>query len=246
MNPTADASAEFLAAAKIIGEALIKGGADAWSTMTGTELTHHMGEARMDTPVALAENWKSALVTRVAWSGDRNGALYLLLEEEGGKVIVAHMMALMMGGAPDEAATALDEEGMDAYIEAANNFIGQGSQALREALKQSVKLSVEFTRRVDMPAQAAEIFGDAPLVTQSGTFTMKGGAPHTVAVWMEAACAGVESDSTSVKESESGARGGSKKAYSRDATPFLPENMAHALKLSIPLIVVLAEKKMRM
>lgn len=238
--PLVQATPELLEAAGHIAKIFIDGGSGAWSTMTGADLAYHPGDARVDFPEALAAQLGTGLVTRIGWSGDRSGKIYLWLSEDGAKAIIAYMMALMMGGEADLAGTQLDAEGMDAYAEAANNFVGQGAQALRGELGGELKFTVESTFRAELPGGASEAFGNAPLAALFGDFSLGGAGAYPLAVAMEPSCTGV---AVPEAEGDNDAAAGASAEVLRD---FSPENVAHVMKLPIPLVVVLAEKKMRM
>lgn len=240
MSAAVAAPPELTQTAESIANTLIDAGGAAWATMTGAEFAHHPGDTKYDAPQTLAASLGKTLVTRMDWTGDREGALYLLMAAEGAQAIIAHMMALMMGGPADVAGTALDAEGLDAYGEVANNFSGQGAQALRGSVGGNIKFVIKNTTLAEDAAAVAAALGDAPLALSSGTFNLGDGGPYAIAVAMAASCTGVEIPG---ENPDDAAPPGVPEAVLAE---FTPENIEHALKVKVPLIVVLAETKLRM
>ena len=230
-------------------EIMFRGGCSAWSTIAGAACAYAgEGEAIQGRPAELLASLGPALITRLSWSGDRQGPVWLAVSESCVKDVVARMMALMTGDVPDIAGTQLDTDSLDAYVEAGNNFAGQGGQALRDALGGAHRLAVEKTIRSGDLAQGESGLPDEPVLAAAGSLSFDGTDSHKVLLVVGASCL----PQPAAPDGDGGAEEGGAEAAGDDSLVevggevFSAENMAHVMRIPVPFIVILTEKKMRM
>ncbi len=223
-----------------IAKALMEGGAAGWSTQIGKNVGYVIGETDFgvaDEVVKPAETGE-VIATAVDWSGDTSGKIYVLVPTMGAKQIVAYMMALMLGGDANPEAQALDADGMDAYGETIAAFIGQGAQQARGEIGGSIKTSVQGSSLVDFSSVKPDtVLGADEYLNNKIKVTIEGLTPFTMFILIGRSVTGVapEAGSESAAPSELASRLGVDVA-----------NVAIAMKIKLPLVVVIATKKMRM
>jgi flagellar motor switch/type III secretory pathway protein FliN/chemotaxis protein CheY-P-specific phosphatase CheC len=222
--------------AKILGE----GGSGALSTMIGGDVVFTPGQTDFGNAAELVDKaLGTVLATRLDWSGDRKGMVVVVLPEAGAKTLVAHMMALMLGAPADPDGAKMDAEGLDAYTEAMGNFAGQGAQALRGALGGALKLAAAGTKLYDAAsADPAEMIGPGAWLCHKGRIALAGRPPVALHLFMTVPVTGMELEAPPPAPVNL--------AASAESLGLDPENLAHAMKLKVPLIVVLARNRMRM
>jgi flagellar motor switch protein FliN/FliY len=241
------ASPELVEAGDAICQTILSAGAEAWGTLLNRGAFYTHGETQFQEPAELIPAETGAVVlTDVQWTGDREGGFRLVLPALGVKTVVAYFMSLMgVETTPEE--TELDDEGLDAYAEAVNNFLGQASQALRQDPGGELTLTAGETRVVDLGEEApAEVFRNDFRVVCSGQLTVEGASPFSVWLILDPALTGVEaavpSSPEEVAVEEMAGEGGGEEAAAAAAERD-PERVK---KLPIPVQVTLAEKKERL
>jgi flagellar motor switch protein FliN/FliY len=232
-----------------IAQTLLSAGAEALQTLLGKGVLYTEGSSEYATPAdALqqqAAEEETVVVSRVAWTGDREGTLHLVFPEEGAKAVVAFMLAMLMGEEADPETTQLDDEGMDAFQEAVANLLGQASQALRQDPGGSITLQADPPGRADLSTRPpAELIGEEETLHHTGQLTIEGVAPFPVHLFLTPSVTGLSTEPAreeegQTPEAEAGATGGG-----GDAEVMVNRDMA--LHLRIPVVIMLAEKKERM
>jgi flagellar motor switch/type III secretory pathway protein FliN len=237
---------EIVQAAAEIAESLLKAGFQAWEILLNRGVLYTEGETTYCLPAdSEAKDVETALVTTITWSGDREGELNLVLPELAAKGVVAYMMALMMGTEDTPENTQLDEDGMDAYNEAINNFLGAASQALRESVGGTINLSAASTAIVPLRETGmAAALGEAERLVHSGQMTIEGMVPQPIHLLMPVEVTGrsVAIEQRAGDAGDDAGGGGGQEDDGEDAIA----NAARAMKMKVPVVVVLAEKKVRM
>lgn len=234
---------KILEEAQRIAATAMGGGAEALGVLTGRGVIYTEGGTEYHAPAdALADFSGKATVSTVKWSGDRQGELNLVLPETAAKGIVAYMMAAMMGTPADPESTALDAEGMDALGEAINNFLGSASQALRNTVGGNISLVAVPPRLVDFDATPAAVeFGPSDRLCHSCQLTIEGMVPAEARLLMTVEVTGMNPE---IKKS------GQMHAVSQEEPEQeagdLEKNRKLAMKMLVPVLVVLAEKQVRM
>ena len=224
-----------------IASALMEGGAAGWSTLIGKNVNYSVTASDYGKPaeVLKAEFGGEFALTEIKWDGDRSGRLFLLTPAPGAREVVAHMTALMLGGSANPAETKLDAEGMDAFSEAVNSFFGQAAQQARAELGGAIKLVVEGTKKTALAdGTPASLFGAGDLLRFAIKTTVEGRPPFTLSLLMSPSVTGVRVE-------EDRPAGTTVKA-SAESLGIEPDRFATAMKVKLPLVVVIAAKKMRM
>lgn len=231
-----------------IAEVFLNAGFDSWGTFINKGILLQMTNCRHALPSdALSSDDGKFVVITISWSGDRDGFFHVLVDENGAKGAIAYFMALAMGTEADIENTQLDEESMDAFGELVNTLTQQGAQALRGdgAVGGTVDLKVEKTNVIDFSQTTAEVeFGTDELICQSGQLTIEGLAPVPVWMLMSVSCTGMSAEIAQT-ESQKGAGdiGDTLKHLAKPQNRHRNERLA--LKLPIPVVVVLATTKSR-
>ncbi len=224
-----------------IAKALMEGGAAGWSTLIGKNVSYVIGAADFGVAgeVIKPDETGEAVVTAIDWSGDTSGKIFVLVSTQGAKQVVAYMMALMLGGDANPETQALDADGMDAYGEAIASFIGQGAQQARGELGGTIKTTVQGSSLVNFGTAASDsVLGPGEYLNNKVKVTIEGLAPFTMFVLIGRSVTGVAPDAGAI---EAGAPAEAASRLGVDVT-----NLAIALKIKLPLVVVIATKKMRM
>ena len=222
-----------------IANAIMEGGSAGWSTLTGRNVTYTFSSTDYGKPDEMlkAEDRTEAAVSPVAWSGNHSGKLYLVVSGQGAKEIVAYMTALMLGGGANPAETKLDADGMDAYSEAVNSFFGQGIQQARGELGETIKTTVSPPRMVDLTKESpGSVFGATDMLCFAVKFVIEGQLPFAVFLLVERSVTGVQNEENAE----------SKATVAAEKLGVAVDNLATALKIKLPLIVVIATKMIRM
>ncbi len=225
-----------------IAHALMEGGAAGWSTLIGKNIAYAMTDTDFGRPneVVRPDDMGACVVTPVDWSGDTSGKVYLLVPVAGAKEVVAYMMALMLGGDANPATTELDSEGMDAYSEAVNSFFGQGAQQARGEVGGTIKTAVGASKVVDFtqtaPGEALEM--DEYLRVRIKV-TIEGRPPFVLAICIARSVTGVAPDASPGQADAEAAAAAQKLGID-------PKNLGIAMKIKLPVVVTIANKKMRM
>ncbi len=225
-----------------IENAVMEGGAAGWATLIGKNVTYVVGANDYGIPaeVVKPEAVGEAVATPVDWSGDTEGKVWLLVPAVGAKEVVAYMMALMLGGDPNPDTQQLDAEGMDAYGEAVNSFVGQGAQQARGEIGGAIKTALGASKVVDFKATApgAELGGDEYLAV-SVKVTIEGCAPFDMLMLIARSVTGVAPEVRAGAEDE-------EREAAAERLGIDPANLAIAMKIKLPVIVNIANKRMRM
>ncbi len=225
-----------------IAKAVMEGGAAGWSTLIGKNVAYAVGETDYGVPaeVVKPEEMGEAVITPVDWSGDTEGKVWLIVPTPGAKEVVAYMMALMLGGDPNPETQQLDADGMDAYGEAVNSFVGQGAQQARGEIGGTIKTSIGASKTVDFKSASPEAeMGGAEFLAVKIKVTIEGRPPFTLEMLIARSVTGVAPEVNAGAAEEE-----------RDAVAAQlgidPANLAIAMKIKLPLVVNIATKKMRM
>lgn len=231
---------EILNAGADIAKTLFDAGSEAWGILLGRGVLYTEGDMRFVQPASvMGAGFERMVITRIEWSGDREGELRLILPALGAQGVVAYMMSLMLGESAEPEETKLDDDGMDAYGEAVNNFLGTASQALRDSLGGSVNLKVVEHHVIEGGVEeAADILGENETLVQTGQITIEGMQPADVVLLMPIPITGM----TPAYE---GQDGGDDMEAMGDSAPS-GDNLAAAMSVKVPVCVVLAEKSVRM
>jgi len=238
--------------AKIAGSAL-SAGFQGWGTFIRREILFQPGSGRYLPPVEYlaAEEKEPLVITSVKWSGGREGQFFIALPESAVKGAVAFFLAVAMGSKPDIEGTKLDNDGMDAYSELANTLVQQGAQKLRGDIKEKIDwLSDGNQVIVDKNGALTKLIGSKELLCYSGQLTIEGLPPATVYMLMTVSCTGMSAELTTKsadanEESSAGRMDLSSQAASLEKQAPKHRNESLAMKLRLPLIVVLAATKKR-
>ncbi len=190
---------------------------------------------------------KTMVITKIIWSGTNAGECFLLIPDDAAKGVIAFFLAVAMGTEPDAASINLDDEAMDAYSELVNTLLGQGSQALRGALGGEIQLSVEKTEVID-PEQKPpmETMGSGEMLCHTGQLTIEGMAPTEIRLFMPVSVTGM---SANIPQKAESIDVDDIKSHTNIMTshPEIAEsNNTLAHKICLPVVVVLAEQKMRL
>jgi len=218
-------------------------GAEGWATLLNRGVFYTAGSTDFNDPGELIPSEiGECVVTEVKWTGDREGTFTLVVPILAAKSVVAFFLALMgVEATPEE--TELDEEGMDAYTEAINNFLGQASQALRQDPGGEVALAAESTRIVDFVANAPAMeFGTDFRLCADGQLTIEGASPVNVHTLLDPALTGMEASIPSRPEKVSVPEG----AEAGVVESVRQRDIDRAKRLHIPIGVTLAEKQERL
>ena len=220
-------------------------GAEAWGVLLNRGVMYSDGATDLSDPAnVLAAEAGPALVTRIAWSGDRSGKLYLVMPEAGAKAVVAYMMALMMGTDANPDTQAMDAEGLDAYTEAVSQFIGSSAQALRQDPGGSVTLTPEKTTVVNLETDSFDPdMADWQALCAVGQLTIEGSSPVAVYTLLAPELSGV----TSLAErSQKADDAFVEKAVTTTTQDKKGDDYGRIRALRLPVKVILAERTMRM
>ncbi len=226
-----------------ITKALMEGGAAGWSTLVGINISYVLGPSDYGRPAEIVkpDDVGEVVMTPVDWSGDNTGKVFLLVASAGAKELVAYMMALMLGGDPNPDTTQLDADGMDAYSESVNSFVGQGAQQARGEIGGTIKTSTGASKAGDFTKEEpGAVLGTEDFYSCRVTVTIEGRPPFNLLMLIGRSVTGVEEVATSSNTS----------AMQTEATAeklgIDPANLSIAMKVRLPFIVTIASKKMRM
>lgn len=225
-----------------IAKAVMEGGSAGWATLIGKNVSYAVGESDYGIPseTVKPEEMGECVITPVDWGGDNEGRVWLAVPTTGAKEVVAYMMALMLGGDPNPDTQALDADGMDAYGEAVNSFVGQGAQQARGEIGGTIKTSVGASKVVDFKSVSpdADMGKDESLAVKIKV-TIEGRPPFTLAMLIARSVTGVAPEANPAAAEEE-----------REAVAAQlgidPKNLSIAMKIKLPVIVNIALKKMRM
>lgn len=236
------ADPKMLQAAEEVVERIWAAGCEAWGVLLNRGTFYTSGSANYNDPgEVLGEDLGECVVTEVTWKGDREGSLSLIIPSEGVKGVIAYMMATMTGEEADPENTALDEEGLDAYGEAINQFLGQAAQALREDPGGEVDLRAGETRVVDFVASTPTVeFGNDFVLGCSGQVTIEGLTPITVWTLLDTALTGHAPAGSSRPEE---VKPEAFAAAASQPAAFDKNDLERFKRIRLPLQVTLAEKK---
>ncbi len=183
------------------------------------------------------------VITTAEWTGDRSGTLNLIIPSLGAKGIVSYMLALMMGTDADPENTALDEEGMDAFKESINQFLGTAAQALRQDPGGDVKIAVVETKVVDFTTSSIiDEFGNDFKLCSQGQLTIEGMGPENIYTILAESLTGIEP----CMAEEGGTVGAGSIDEAINEAKENDEEVSRALSIITPLNVTLAERTMRL
>lgn len=225
-----------------IADVGLRAGFESWGTFISRGILYNCEGSRYGNPGDFAgQEPEELVVTTIDWSGDRTGAVHVLLPADGAKGVIAYFLAVAMGTEPDPEGTLLDDESMDAYSELANTLAAQFAQALRgdADVGGTINTNVKHTIRVADTAKAfRESFGEEDLLCHTGTLTIEGIQPVRIRMLMTVSCTGLsaEIEERKIKVKEDAPIPG---------TPTF-ENETLARKLPIPVVVLLAKRRMQM
>lgn len=227
----------------LIAKSLMEGGAAAWSTLIGKNISYAIAATDYGRPaeVVNAEDFGESVLTPVDWSGDTEGKVYLIVPAAGAREVVAYMMALMLGGDADPDAAKLDADGMDAYSEAVNSFFGQGAQQARGEVGGVIKTTVGASALADFAREKpANRMAAGDYLAVKIAVTIEGRPPFTLMLLIAKSVTGVRIDADGASEIEEQA------AQTAERLGVDPKNLAIAMKVRLPIIVNIAIKRMRM
>ncbi len=232
---------EIIEAGNAFANTFLQAGVAAWGVLIGKDISFEPGKTEQQTATeALAQTNDKLVISTINLSGSREGTIHLVLPELGAKCVVAPMMALMSGEETAPENTDLDDEGMDAYSEAVNNLVGGSAQALRQEIADDLKLINENTRLVDMQASTLAVeLGTDSFIHHTGKVIIEGMEPFSVSLLCSPSVTGIRS----AADSAATAPGSEPEADGKDINEITRE---HALKLKVPVKVILAKKKLRM
>lgn len=225
-----------------IADVGLHAGFESWGTFVSRGILYNCEGSRYGNPGDFAgQETEPLVVTTIDWSGDRTGVFHVLLPAAGAKGVIAFFLAVAMGTEPDPEGTPLDDDSMDAYSELANTLAAQFAQALRgdAEVGGTINTNVRKTDRVeDTPEAFRKAFGGEDLLCHTGTLTIEGVQPVRIRLLMSVSCTGLSAE---IEERKI-------KVKAEAPTPGKPayENETLARKLPIPVIVMLAKRKMRM
>ncbi len=223
-----------------IAKAVMEGGSAGWSTLIGKNISYAIAETDYGQPseVVKPEEAGESVVTPVDWSGDNTGKVLLIVPSSGAKEIVAYMMALMLGGDANPETQALDAEGMDAYSEAVNSFVGQGAQQARGEIGGTIKTAIASSKIVDFKSAApGDELGSDEYFCARVKVTIEGRPPFILSMLISRSVTGVAPDPVDTAAEEEAAA---------ERLGIDPANLAIAMKIKLPLVVCIATKRMRM
>lgn len=238
----------ILDAAKGIADTFFEAGGPAWSTMISRGVLYTPGSCEYQTASdALHDSREMMVVTTVAWEGDRSGTLYLLIPATVAKGAIAYFLALAMGTEADPEHTPLDAESLDAYSELVNTMLGQGAQALRGKIGGKINLVAKKTEVIDFSStDPQKIFGSGEYLCHNGQITIEGLMPDTVRLFLPVSVTGMTIEIEKRPSVEMPAPPQTPSPSPSSQTPPEPPNRKLVLNLDLPVIVILAEKKVRM
>ncbi len=224
-----------------IAKAVMEGGTAGWSTLIGKNVAYAITATDYGHPAEIVkpEEIGEAVVTSVDWSGDNSGKIHLLIPTAGAKEVVAYMMALMLGGDANPETQALDADGMDAFGESVNSFVGQGAQQARGEVGGTIKTAVGASKIVDFKTVApASELGESEYLCNKVKVTIEGRPPFVMEMLIERSVTGVAPDVVENTAEE--------QAAVAEKLGIDPGNLSIAMKIKLPLVVCIATKKMRM
>ena len=238
----------LMEAGEAIANTIWNAGTEAWNVLLNRGVLYTSGGADYNEPESLLpDDLGECLVTTVEWSGDREGALVFIMPVLFAKGVVAYMMALMMGTEASPEETALDEESMDAFKEAINQFVGSAAQALRQDPGGEVKMAVEEIRVVDFVANTPAMeFGNDFRLCSQGQVTIEGASPVNVYTILSESLTGIETGGGSEAAKSGEIAAAITDAESRKSEEAAALDTGRAMQLRMPVHVTLAERKMRM
>ncbi|MDR1612054.1 MAG: FliM/FliN family flagellar motor switch protein [Planctomycetota bacterium] len=222
-----------------IAKAFMEGGSAGWSTLVGRNVTYTFIETDYGKPeeTVKPEDRVQVVLTRIKWEGDHSGNLFFVVSMDGAKDVVAYMTALMLGDEANTAETKLDAEGMDAYSEAVNSFVGQAAQQARGETGETIKTSVQASTIVDLGKNGPnEAVADADMLCFRIKTVIEGSPPFTLLLFMDRSITGVAQEEHPAKSATKAA----------EELGVNTENLFTAMKIKLPLIVHIASKKIRM
>lgn len=225
-----------------IADVGLRAGFESWGTFISRGILYNCEGSRYGSTGDFAgQESEPLVVTTIDWSGDRKGLVHVLLPADGAKGVIAYFLAVAMGTDPDPEGTPLDDESMDAYSELANTLAAQFAQALRgdPEVGGNINTNVKHTIRVADTAEGfRESFGDGDILCHTGTLTIEGIQPVRIRMLMDVACTGLSAE---IEE---------RKITVKEEVPTLGkptfENETLARKLPIPVLVLLAKRRMQM
>ncbi len=226
-----------------LAKAILEGGSGGWSTLVGKNVSYTIVHTDYGQPEEMLKSGDlgQCVMTPVDWTGDHNGKVYLLVSTAGAKIVVAFMMALMLGGDANPATTELDAEGMDAYAESVNSFIGQGAQQARGAVGGTIKTAVGASKLIDFAKETpGNTLGDEEMLCFKVSTVIEGQPPFDIHLLLTRSVTGVPPDIDVGKAAQEVA------IASAEKLGVNPLNLTTAMKIKLPLIVTIASKKMRM
>ncbi len=236
---------EIIATGGKIADTFLEAGFQSWSTFISRGVLYQTQKTRY-LPVTdhFSEEDETQVVTTMSWTGDREGTLHLLIPESGAKSAIAFFLAVAMGTEPDPESQQLDDESMDAYSELVNTLAGQGAQALRGDPGGTINIAVTESKVVDLRAtNPEEVFGPEDVLCHTALLTLEGASPVSVRLLLPISVTGMSAELEQ--------RGG---ATEEDISSVLAASTSRtdrpnevlAKRLRVPLVVVLAEKRVRM
>lgn len=236
-----------------IANAAMSAGFQSWGTFLAKEILFQSNAARYLPPVEYlaAEEKEPLVITSVKWGGDREGKLFIAIPESAVKGAVAVFLAAAMGSEPDIEGTKLDNDGMDAYSELANTMVQQGAQKLRADIGGKIEWTSGGNQIIaDKNGELTGILGGEELLCCSGQLTIQGLPPTNVYMLMTVSCTGMSAElakkeETAAAESSAGRQDLSAQGAALENSAPKHRNERLAMKLRLPLIVVLAATKKR-
>ncbi len=228
--------------------ALMKAGFESWGTFISRGVLFQPNSCKYTSPADFLEGEEGkAIELTVSWQGDREGYFHILIPEAGAKGVIAYFLALAMGTPPDLEHTTLEADAMDAFSELASTLVQQGAQVLRglPAAGGKIDLKVEKTRVVDFSQTPPEAeLGSEDLLCQGGQLTIEGLSPVTVRLLMSVSCTGKTVELATDNRASDADIAGALKLAGKAAQP-RHRNEHIALRLPVPVVVVLATTKKR-
>ncbi len=244
---------EILQTGEHITRVFTSSGFEGVSTFIGKGVLSSIDDCNFVTPAEVLEGEEEEqVVTEIAWSGDREGKIYLLIPKTGAKGAIAFFLALAMGTEPDIDGTELNDEAMDAYGELASTLAQQGAQALRGDEKAGGKINFTVSgsevinpKTLDLNAR----FGAEDMLCSKGTLTIEGLSPVNIRVFMSLSCTGMEKQAT-IETRDNLINNDQVGAIVNTTETARPRRVRNrnaelAIKIPVPVIVVLATTKMR-
>ena len=244
---------EILQTGEHLTSVFINKGFEGVSTFIGKEIITSIDDCNFISPrEALEGEEEKQILTDISWSGDREGKIYLLIPESGAKGAIAFFLALAMGTEPDLENTIIDDEAMDAYSELVSTLTQQGAQALRgdEKAGGKINFTVNSSNSIDPAAPEKDpVLAGEDMLCSTGKLTIEGLSPVTIRIFMSLSCTGME-DQATIKQKEDLVDNDQLNTIVNSTGQSKPQriknrNAGLAIKIPIPVIVVLATTRMR-